>query len=101
MGDFLKKLQTADETYKKRILVVVSTVVMIIVIYIWLIYFNNLVARETRETVPVAATQDENPGFWGTMQRGSAVLYHNIVGGIEWLGQAFRAPREYIVKPLK
>ena len=101
MEDFLKKLQTADEAHKKRILVATSIIIMVIVVYVWLMYFNNLVARGTEEAAPVAATQEETPGFWGTMQRGSATLYYNIMGGIEWLGSAFRAPREYIVKPSK
>lgn len=98
--DFLKKIQEADHATKKQVLFIASALAMLLVVLIWLLYFNNFVASTAAEISPLAAEErQEDNSFWGTMHRGTAVLYGNIKGGIEWLGQALQAPREYIVKP--
>ncbi len=101
MEQFLKRIQTADHATKKQILIITSAVVMLIIILVWLFYFNNLVASRATENEISSTPQETQPSFWGTMERGSAVLYRSIMGGIEWIGGALRAPREYIVKPTK
>lgn len=100
---FLKRIQEADQATKRRILFAGSALAMLVVIVLWLMYFNNLVVSSAAETNTAAADQSsgEDASFWGTMRRGGAVLIRNITGGAEWLGKAFQAPREYIVRPIK
>jgi uncharacterized membrane protein len=38
--NFLKKLQNADDAAKKRVIAILTVVIMIIVVTIWLVYFN-------------------------------------------------------------
>lgn len=41
---FLEEVQAFDEPIKRRILIVATVVVMLVVAYVWVGYFNGLVA---------------------------------------------------------
>jgi len=90
---FIKKLQTADEPRKRRWLVLSTAIVMVIVIFVWLRYFNSLVQ-------PDAAAISPSPvSFWGTMGHGVVAIYHAFTNSIRALGGMLVAPQTYIVKP--
>ncbi len=99
---FLKRLQGADAATKRRVLIISSAVAMVVVLYVWLAYFNNLLV-DAGENTGLASGQEEqqHASFWQTMQRGSAILYENVTGAIGRFGEMFKGPREYIVKPMK
>ena len=41
--NFLEKLQSTPEPTKRRWLIGVTAALMVVVIYVWLAYFNNLI----------------------------------------------------------
>ena len=41
--NFLHRLQGLDEGHKQKIMIVASVVIMIVVVYFWLAYFNSIV----------------------------------------------------------
>ena len=103
MGNFLHKLQVADSQTKFKVLMVSSLAITVVVVCVWLLYFNNLVASAGDEHAPQigSVSGGENVSFLGTMWRGAAVLYGNFSGMVQWMGDVFRAPKEYIVKPME
>jgi hypothetical protein len=99
---FIEELQSLEEPTKMKVLVVATTILMILVIYFWLIYFNGIVSAGTQASVsgsdqPVA-TAPPGPGIWGKVGNGTAIVWQSIGSGIEWIGQALQKPREYIIK---
>ncbi len=106
---FLEELQSLDEATKTKILVVATAVAMIIVIYVWLAYFNNLiagVAQEGAASSAVSSSAASSPAvssggvsIWQNMEGGIGTLYGKGVGFLHYLGNILQAPRQYIVKP--
>ncbi len=98
---FLEKLQSADEETKKRWLVISVAVIMVIVIYVWLAYFNNLLAGFSAPPASESGSGEAQGGmtFWQTLKNGAASVYDGFIGKISALGNILQAPREYIIKP--
>ncbi len=59
--NFLEKLQSASEPAKRRWLVVITAVLMVVVIYVWLAYFNNLIAAFSQQSAPPLASSEQAP----------------------------------------
>jgi hypothetical protein len=110
---FLEELQALEEPTKTKVLVVSTAILMIIVIYFWIAYFNGIVSSGAQATIsdqdqsaamapalPEASqgTASPEPGFWGRVGNGTAVVGDAIGGGIQWIGRAFESPREYKIK---
>ena len=52
IANFITKLQSSDETTKKRWLIILSSVAMVIVVGLWVVYFNMTFPRT--ETITAA-----------------------------------------------
>lgn len=99
---FLLKLRSSDERRKKRWLIGSTVVIMVIVIYVWLAYFNYLfadlkIAGPAPEVTP--ASEQSNSSFWQTMKNGVAVIYRDVIGKINEWKQTIATPKDYIIKP--
>lgn len=109
--NFLEKLQSAPETIKRRWIIGAAAVIMAIVIYVWLAYFNNLIiAGLSKSAVPYASSgqvpAESLPGagagstsFLQTLKDATANLYNIFGGALRALGNILNSPREYLVKP--
>ncbi|OGY99730.1 MAG: hypothetical protein A2945_01885 [Candidatus Liptonbacteria bacterium RIFCSPLOWO2_01_FULL_52_25] len=98
---FLEKLQSSDEVTKQRWLVGSAAIIMTIVVFLWLAYFNSFVIGP-RSGVPVEpgpAAEGSSATFLGTMKNGASVLYDGFWGKLRALGDILEKPREYIIKP--
>ena len=101
MAGFLEKLRSADEGTKTRWIIIITSIIMVIVVYIWLAYFNNLF---TTASVP-AETEPNNQGKSATtnprtsLQQRAGALYYIFIDKIRALGTMLKTPREYIVTP--
>lgn len=95
LKDFLEKLQNADESIKKRWLVILSAISMVIIIIVWLKYFAFVIR-------PVGTLSQEDSGggfsFWETMKTGVSVLWGKLLGALRSLERILSAPRNYIIK---
>jgi hypothetical protein len=92
---FLEEIQAFDESVKRKILVVATVVVMIVVAYAWVGYFNGLVAESSQQQATGTATQTAASGaesggynFWQSMKSGMADIVNT-----------FRGPGRYTVTP--
>jgi len=97
MFRFIEKLQNSDEDTKHRWMLILTAVAMTIVIFVWLAYFNNLVAGFSAAPEPV--TEETGFGFWATMKNGIAIVYGGSIDKLRWLGGILGEPREYIIPP--
>ncbi len=123
--DYLAELQALDEPMKRRVLVAASAVMMAIVVYVWIGYFNSIVMGGSVQladqsamaqsgaagaAVPAGAsaqnTQDAStnppssaPDFWQMLRSGLVSLYHGAVSGFKGAGSALQAPKQYDITP--
>jgi hypothetical protein len=107
---FVEKLQSLDDRQKRTILIVATAIIMVIVIYIWLGYFNSIVASvpQGQDTADQSAPADQvtpapqpaetmNP--LQRMESGMANMYQSMTGFFGSLGKILQSPRQYIVNP--
>lgn len=95
--EWLKRIQSADESRKKVWLVLFSVVFLAAVIFVWLSYFNNLVVA-----VNEGEASDEAPdgfSFGLTMKSGAAAIYNFFADRIEGIFGFFTKSKEYIIEP--
>ncbi|MBI3589320.1 MAG: hypothetical protein HY093_02810 [Candidatus Liptonbacteria bacterium] len=94
MKKFLEKIQLAEDGKKKRWMILVTLVAMMVVVYIWLAYFNNLLADLSRPaTVEEVKVQSKGGfSFLETMKSGVGTVFESLKG-------IFYHRKEYIIKP--
>jgi len=99
MKNFLERLRSADERTKTRWLIALSAISMVIVVFVWFRYFNNLIA----ESVSMRPVEEESRSFsfWQTIKNGAAFLRQDLSEKIRNFGAMLSAPRSYIVQPPK
>ena len=107
---FIEYLQTLPEPSKKRVLIITTAVIMALVIYFWLSYFNNIIAGANLSTMtaensaPSAEIAPQPAGAAGIWQRlGNSMAYisgafanaeHALVGFFESQGQYSVQPQQ-------
>jgi hypothetical protein len=75
---------------------------MIIVIYAWLAYFNNMIAGFSQSQIAQTAEhQSDAVSFWQKIKNGTAIVYGGFMNELRILGDILKAPREYIIQPPK
>jgi hypothetical protein len=91
---FLEEVQAFDESVKRKILVVATVVIMIVVAYVWVGYFNGLVAGSSQQDQPpvvaAAQTPSGNSGY---------NLWQSMTSGMADIVNTFRGPGQYTVTP--
>jgi len=113
---FLDELQSLSEATKKKVVIIATAVLMIGVVYLWLGYFNGLVAGGSQQQ-QTAANGDagnqaqiaqQNPsGTSGANGAGDANsnpgFAQNFKNGMAAIGQAFvgalKSPGKYNIQP--
>lgn len=96
---FIEELQSLNEVVKKRVLIIATTVIMVVVVGVWFSYFNGIIASAsqpviaidattTAQTVPTASSSANGPGVW-----------QNIENGFASIGNIFKGPSQYNIQP--
>lgn len=95
--DLLEKVRSLDEGAKRKVLIASSIVVMVAVVALWAIYFNNIVmapagdagqaatAATPAPSVPAASPSSSGPGFWHTVGNDLSGLVNIFTGGHEYI----------------
>ncbi len=103
MREFLKKIQTGSERDKMRWLILFSGIALVLVLFVWLKYFDSIIAGQTNnQGVSGQQTEQEagqNFAFWQTFKAGLGVVFQSIADGFHSIFNAIREPKSYIVKP--
>ncbi len=117
VNDFIKRAQSRDEKTKKKYLVIASSVSMVIVIFLWILYLNTSVPAVTDNTASSTAaetstfnylpqpSQNENQNsFFQTLGRGFAEIkdstgnsFTGAVGSLKnwWTGTINQIKNEF------
>ena len=105
----LEDLQGLDHATKTKIMIVGTIVIMVLVLYFWLAYFNTLIATTAApEAAPVAAnatvttntpTQDGDASVWTHTAGTMAFIYGAFAGLVHNIENIFTGAREYSVQP--
>jgi hypothetical protein len=103
---FLRMIQSLDEPTKQNVIVIATIIIMIIVIYFWLTYFNPIALSVATATpaIPGAmdareATHSPSAGssFFDRAKGGVAYMYGEFLGGVRTLQNILQTPRQYII----
>ncbi len=91
---FIKKIQNSDENIKKKWLIVSSTISIILVIGLWLVYMNwtlNLPDKTVQK-------QESETGFWQIFKTGLNVVGESIWNNIKNFAQKITGEKTIIIE---
>lgn len=78
--DFLERLRASDETTKRKIIIITSIICMIVIIYVWLGYFNSIVSGGAQPAPVASASSAPSANFWQSVQSSTNALYGKLSG---------------------
>ncbi len=103
MKEFLKKIQNGSERNKVRWLILFSVIAAMLVLFVWLKYFDSIIASQTNNQDVTGQQAEQNNGnsfaFWQTFKAGLGVVFQSIADGFHSIFNAISQPKSYIVKP--
>ncbi|MDP3948672.1 MAG: hypothetical protein Q8Q17_01845 [bacterium] len=100
---FIKKLREGNDASKMRWLILFSAVAAVLVLFVWLKYFDSIIAGQAnnQEVAGQQAEQEagQNFAFWQTFKAGFGIVFQSIADGVNSIFNTIREPKSYIVKP--
>jgi flagellar basal body-associated protein FliL len=105
----VEELQSLSETNKKRVLVIGTIIIMVIVIGVWFAYFNSIIigssqpdeqqanATNASALVPTAITPVTTAAV--SPQANGPSLWQDVKNGFGWFGSLFSHPSQYKIQP--
>jgi len=104
----LEELQSLSDGNKKRILIIATMIIMIIIIGMWVVYFNGVIMG-TAEQVATDATTTSAGAVAPTLptvvapsapaQANGPSLWQNIENGFGSIANVFKKPSHYNIQP--
>ena len=94
---FLGELQSLDEATKRKVAIVATVIIMVGVIFVWVGYFNGLVAGVSQQQTTVAT--NNSPSFTQNIKSGMAAIGNGFVGATQWFIGIFKNPGQYTIHP--
>jgi hypothetical protein len=88
---FIEELQSLSDTHKKRVLVISTIVIMLIVVGVWFSYFNGILAAASQPTVAEATST--------TPTASGPSMWQNIKNDMASIGNVFNSSSQYTVQP--
>jgi len=98
--DFINKLRESEEHIKRRWLFLISGILMFIVVFFWMKYFNSLVGP-TGAPQQTEQNAEQNFTFWGTFKTGLATVAEMAGKTLNSLINTIRQPKNYDITPNK
>lgn len=94
----LEELQSLDETTKRRLLVIATIIIMVIVVGIWISYLNSIVAGPVAQATSSAsvAMPTSTPAPAGA---NGLSIWQNIEHWVSSVADIFRKPSQYTIQP--
>jgi hypothetical protein len=100
----LEELQSLSDVNKKRILIIATIIIMVIVVSIWISYLNSIVAGPAQQaaqatsTVASAFATDTLPTVTPAQTSGPSI-WQNIENWFGSLLSNFGKPSQYTIQP--
>lgn len=103
MKKFLNKIQTGSEANKMRWLILFSVIAAALVLFVWLKYFDSIVASQTnnQDVAGQQTGQETSNGFafWQTFKAGLGVVFQSIANGFHSIFSIISQPKSYMINP--
>ncbi len=99
MKKFLKKIQTGSERNKVRWLILFSVIAAVLVLFVWLKYFNLIIASQTNNQEIAGQEAGQGFAFWQTFKAGLGVVFQSIANGFHSIFNTINQPKSYMIKP--
>lgn len=100
---FIEELRSLSEPVKRKILFCAAVTSMIVVVSLWLVYFNTIVpsAVPVAAQVPAATVAQDagGQGVMGLLADAADSFWGTALGGIQGAIDAFRNPKQYNISP--
>ena len=101
---FLEELQSLSDVHKKRVLVIATVIIMVIVIGVWFSYFNGIIASASQPTVAgsgdgTAQATSTAPTTGTAPTANGASMWQNIKNDMASIGSIFNSSSQYTVQP--
>ncbi len=103
--NFIEEIRSLSDPVKRKILFGATAIMMVLVVYLWLAYFNTLVPSAvpiTIEQAPVATTstpEASGSGIFGLFADAAGSFWQAIRNGVRGFAGALKNPRQYNVSP--
>ncbi len=102
----LEELQSLSDGNKKRVLIIATVIIMVIIIGVWVTYFNSVivgtdqsVATEATTTTSAVATPTTTAPAPVTAQANGPSIWQNIKNGFGSIANVFKKPSQYNIQP--
>lgn len=101
----LEELQSLSEGDKKRVLIIATIVIMIIIIGVWMVYFNSVIMGTAQQAAAGATTANSAASAPVTAtpsvaaQANGPSLWQNIENGFGSIANVFKKPSQYTIQP--
>jgi flagellar basal body-associated protein FliL len=97
----LEELQSLSAGNKKRVLVVTTVILMVIVIGVWAVYFNSVImgTMQPVSTEAAEATTTSTGVAPQVAQANGPSLWQNIKDGFGSIANVFKKPSQYNIQP--
>ena len=92
---FIEELQALDHDAKKKVLVISTIVVMVVVMSVWSLYFNNIVNSASQSVVLNVSSTASNGG----VPANGPSIWQNIETGVSSIGNIFNGHSDYKIQP--
>jgi flagellar basal body-associated protein FliL len=102
-----QELQSLSEGNKKRVLVIATIIIMVIIIGVWAAYFNSVVmgtaqpvaTESPTSSAVVAPAPTATATAPVTAQANGPSLWQNIKDGFGSIANVFKKPSQYTIQP--
>jgi len=97
--NFLDKIRNSDDSTKKVWLILATSVAMVFVVYIWVVYFNTLLVSVNAPLQADEVAKSDEFGFFDTIKSGAATVYEFLADQVSGIFGEIKKPKEYIIEP--
>lgn len=102
----LEELRSLGDARKKQVIIISTIIIMLIVIGIWVTYFNSIIVGSSAQnvdqsssTVATAPVQIAITPATSSAQASGPGLWQDIKNVFGWFGSLFSRPSQYKIQP--
>ncbi|HUX36019.1 MAG TPA: hypothetical protein VMV71_03240 [Candidatus Paceibacterota bacterium] len=98
MHDFIEKLRGSEEYIKRRWLFLISGISMVVIVFLWIKYFNLMVAPSDTQPQQAEQNTEQSFTFWDTFKAGLGTIMGTAEKTFNSIINTIRQPKSYDIK---
>ena len=101
---FIEEIRSLGEPVKHKIMLCATVIIMIVVVYLWIAYFNTIVPNAApvaavRAPLTASAQDTGGPGIIGLFADTAGSFWQAVLGGARDVAGEFKNPKQYTISP--